>query len=945
MIYFTVLKYLQKRIILAGVFIQFAIVVANALGNPAQTEMGTNEMKVEGQSGWMVTDEPFPRLSWQPAGEISGKPVTGYEVIAASAGSLAQKGEGDLWRSGFLPIENGPWVIFDASRLPSRTEVWWRVRPMFSKNDFGKWGAVSCFETGLKNEDDWQGKWIGMNPQAREQSAPQFRKTFDIIKPVKKARLYVCGLGYHESWINGTKTGNEVLQPAQTDYNIRNFYVAHDVTSQLVSGKNTLGFWVGDGFFNQNRVWGTQGLSYGEPRLIAQLEITYSDGTKSVVATDENWLCQSGPIKSSNVYAGESYNALLYDTHWADDHIKTKNWQPVVSLPSPGGKLVAQQLPPCRKMGNVPVKTVDELRPGTWIFDFGQNLVGWAKLRVNASPGTVITIRFAENRLPGGELGFASGGVRATKVIQTDVYTCKGGGEEIWEPRFTYHGFRYAEVTITEGTLMGGAPSEKFLEGIVVHTDMEVTGEFLCSDETLNQAFQWAHWTQTGNVQGVPTDCPVRERCGWTGDAHIVVPYTLYRFDSAPLWRKYTRDIETTAQVSGPMLCFGKAVGERTRQIKATGIPTMIAPGKRIIGEGSADWGSAIAFIPWDIYVHTGDVRPLREHYSTIRLWAGHLQNLSTNHIVYSGMGDWCKPIVGDTRGKTDRELFGDISPMLSTACYYRSVRIAADAARLLGHSDDYKHFNTLAIQIRAAFTKAFYSEKPEMIPDQTINAIAIAWEILDPGLHREVAATLANQVKEAGYHFMTGVFGMSSLWPVLCKFGHQETAWKALQAEQAPSLKYLAGRGATTFWEVWPMEKDGHAEYTRSMSHPFQGAFVSWFYNGLAGISPDTDNPGFRSFHLEPQLIDGLDQVECRYNSPMGMIESSWKKDGGNLIWNVEVPPGATARLRIPGKLLDIQGNLKKWKNGVTRSDDFQGKAERLTLSSGKYQLKVQFI
>ena len=899
-------------------------------------------IKVEGQAGWIVTDEPSPRLSWEPFAESAGKSVIGYEVIASSSKSTAQKGEGDLWKSGFLPIENGPWTLFNASKLPSRAEVWWRIRPVFSTSEFGKWGEIARFETGLKNQEDWKGQWIGMNAEQRKRSAPLFRKSFGVSKPVLKARLYVCGLGYHESWINGTKMGDEVLQPAQTDYNIRNFYVVHDIIDQLVKGTNVLGFWVGDGFFNQDRVWGPKGASYGEPRIIAQLEITYKDGSKSVVVTDESWRCHSGPVIESNVYAGEKYDARLYNAKWATNQSTSENWHPVIILPSPGGKLLAQQLPPCRRLGRVSVKNVDELRSGTWIIDFGQNLVGWAKLRVNASPGTVITIRFAENRLPDGELGFASSGVRATKVIQTDVYTCKGGEEEIWEPRFTYHGFRFAEVSVSGGSLLNGAPAKDFLEGIVVHTDMEVTGDFLSSDETLNRAFDWAHWTQIGNVQGVPTDCPVRERCGWTGDAHNIVPFTMYRFDAASMWRKYTDDIVTTAQVTGPMLCFGKAVGERTRQIKEVGIPTMIAPGKRFIGEGSADWGSALAFIPWDVYVRTGDLRSLQEHYTSIRQWAVHLQKLSTNNIVYSGMGDWCKPILGDTEGKTDRELFGVVSPMLSTACYYRSVRITADAAKLIGNSTDFVYFDALANEIRGAFTKAFYSENPKMVPDQTINAIAIGWNVLAPELHQKAAKTLDKQVKEAGCHFMTGVFGMPSLWPTLCKFGYQETAWKALQAESAPSLKYLAKRGATTFWEVWPTEKDENMEYTRSMSHPFQGGFVAWFFEGLAGISPDNKTPGYRLIHLEPQIMNGLDWVKCRFKSPMGEIESSWEREAENLIWTVEIPPGATAQLRIPGKLQEVARNSKELNLKTEPGDDFQGKAERLTLSSGKYQIKI---
>jgi len=895
-------------------------------------------MKVEGQTGWIVTDELMPRLSWQPIGEVFGNPVIGYHVIVSDNKTTLENGIGNIWDSGILPIENGPWVLFDALKLPSRTEVWWRVRPVFSKTNFGNWSEIARFEIGLKFSTDWKGKWIGMNANKRKKSAPQFKRVFEIEKQIVKARLYVCGLGYHESFINGNKLGDEVLQPSQTDYNIRSFYVAHDVTKSLRKGKNILSFWLGDGFYNQDRVFGKKGLSYGQPRIIAQLEIMYNDGSKSVLVTDENWKCKASAITSANIYAGENFDARLYKEAWSSNTKYDYNWETVVIKTPPCRELIAQQLPPCRRLGTISVKKVDELVTGSWIFDFGQNMVGWEKLKVNATSGTVITIRFAENRLASGELGFASSGVKATKVIQTDVYTCKGGGEEIWEPRFTYHGFRFAEIKISNGTLKKGVPAKDFLEGIVINTDMEVVGDFECSDPTLNKVFQLAHWTQIGGIQGVPTDCPIRERCGWTGDAHNVVPYCMDRFDAASMWRKYIGDIVTTANKTGPMLCFGKGIGERTRQIKKVGIPTMVAPGKRFIGEGSPDWGCAIAFIPWDIYVRTGDMRLLRKYYGSIKQWAIHLEGISTKGIIYSGMGDWCRP-----KYKTEldgRDLFGLVSPMLSTACYYRSVRIVADVAKLIGNKNDFNRFDKLADEIRKAFTKAFYSENPEMIPDQTINAIAINWNVLVPEMHKKVAKTLAAQVKDSGYHFTTGVFGMPSLWPTLCKFGFQETAWKTLHVESAPSLKYLLKRGATTFWEVWPTEKDVTQEYTHSMNHPFQGGFVAWFFEGLAGITPDAKLSGYRLIHLEPQLIDGLEWVKCSYNSSMGRIESSWERNKSILTWNVEIPFGATARLRIPGMLKKIIGGPAGLMKKAENADDAMGRAESLMLSAGKYKI-----
>lgn len=928
----------EMKLNLVRLSIVFALVLSLHSCREAREGTAWNSretMEVEGQSGFLVTDEPEPRLSWKPVAEISGEAISGYEVIVADQKSMISHGKGYLWESGFLPLGNGPWVLFDASDLPSRTEIWWRVRPIFAGGDAGAWSETAYFEIGLKNADDWKGKWIGMNPEKRKRSAPQFRKSFNVEKKVDKARLYVCGLGYHESWINGQRLGNEVLQPAQTDYEIRSFYIVHDASRYIKKGNNSLGVWLGDGFYNQDSAFRKNLLSYGDPRLMAQLEITYTDGSKSIFSSDESWICNRSAISTSNIFAGENYDARIYQADWATSEANSEYWEAAEVVPSPGGKLIAQSLPPCRRSGKVSVKDIDQLRPGTWIFDFGQNLVGWARLKADALPGTEISIRFAENRLESGELGFASGGIRATKVIQADTYICKGEGVEVWEPRFTYHGFRFAEVSISNGALHSGTPGKEFLEGIVIHTDMDITGEFECSDPTLNKAFQLAHWTQAGNIQGVPTDCPIRERCGWTGDAHLTVPFSMMRFNSTSMWRKYIGDIVTKSQVTGRMLCFGDELKERTVQIKEVGIPTMVAPGKRFIGEGSPDWGCAIAFIPWDIYVRTGDIRSLESHYSSIKQWSEHLKRLSVDGIIYSGMGDWCRPEY-DTE-LSGRELYGSVSPMLSTACYYRSVRITADAARLLGKKEDFEYFDALAGEIREAFTTAFYGDGPVMTPDQTINAIAVNWNVLAPDFQEEVAGLLAEQVKEADYHFTTGVFGMPSLWSVLGKFGYDQTAWYAIQNESAPSLKYLYKRGATTFWEVWPMERDEGEEYGQSMSHPFQGSFVAWFFEGLAGIQPDAGLPGYRLIHLEPQVFDGLDWVKCRYRSPMGNIESSWEKKGKEFIWRVEIPPGAEAHLILPGELVRVE----RARAGEGSWEAMPDK-KQLTLPTGIYNIET---
>lgn len=894
------------------------------------------QLKVEGFNHWIVTDKEQVKLSWHTKPFAQTKEITSYEVRVSTQPEFSNS---ELTKTIIVPVEDGPLTYFKTENFKPRTHLFWQVRPVFKNNAKGIWSNTFNFQIGLKDNTEWQGKWIGMSSNDRGKSAILIRKTIAIDKEVKQAVLYSCGLGLHEAWLNGIKIGNKVLQPAQTDYEKRSFYVANDISSQLKKGENTLGFWIGDGFYNQDVVWGKNGLSYGQPKIIAQLEIYYKDGSKAIISTNDTWLCKPSAITASNIYAGENYNANLYDDKWASNNSNTKTWKSASILPGSGGQLIAQELPPCKIVDSIKTQSITKLTDNKYIFDFGQNLVGWAKLKVNATPNTLITLRFAEDKKSSGELNFATGGVSATKVIQTDHYICKGNTEEVWSPRFTYHGFRYAEVTITNGKLKNASPEKDLLTGMVVRTDMPIIGTFSSSNEILNKAFDMAYWTQIGSVLGVPVDCPIRERCGWTGDAHLTVPYTMYQFDASTMWQKYIKDIQTTAESERPMLSFGENFMDRSVKVKQKGLPTMIAPGKRLSGAASPDWGSAIAFIPWDLYLHTGDTRPLENSYDSIKTWITHLETLEDSGIINVGLGDWCKPILENPNNLKPPLFYGEMVPLLSTACYYRSARIAADTANLLGKTEDFKVYDALANRIRKAFTEHFYSEDSKLTPDQTVNAIAVDWDVLPPELHAKTAETLNNQLIDANYHFMTGVFGMPSLWSVLGNYGYHETIQKILENDSAPSIKHLIDQGATTFWEVWPLENENLDNYSRSMSHPFQGAFVRWFYSGLAGIKPDTNIPGYKLIHLEPQIIPGLQWVNCTFESPMGLIESSWKKTEAIVNWKVQIPLGTKAILKIPGERISIEKVIEEGKT-MTHSNFTTSEDNEISLNQGVYNI-----
>ena len=887
-----------------------SLLVTSAVASPVES------MRVEGRDGWVVTDDPAPRLEWTP----SSTDVARWEVQAV-VGEGDYQGEKAWTPAPFNALE-GPWRVWAGPALKEGDAVRWRVRAIDENGTPGSWSEEQHFERGYPGA--WVSQWIGMDPQLRGSAAPLFRKQFEIKDASSHARLYISGLGYHEAWLNGVRLGEGVLEPGQTDYGQRVFYIAHKVEHLLKPGPNVLAVRVGDGFFNQDKVWGPNGMSYGEPRMCARLIRRLPNGASSELSSNTSWECQTGAITSSNIYHGEVHDARLAIDGWRNADFDDSGWHPVVEMPAPGGTMEAESLPPIVRQPALAVKKISTPEPGVRVFDFGQNFTGWCRLKVEAPAGTRISMTFAERLGDNGRVDTLSTGTKHTKADQKDIYICRGGGTETWEPSFAWHGFQFVEVRVTDGEV-----GLLELEGIPVHTRLPVRGEFSCSDPLINRLLDTAHWTQVSNTLSLPMDCPARERCGWTGDAHLCVPFTMYRYESSAMWRKYIGDIKSTAERTQPMLTFGAGMGDRKVRPKAKGIPTMVAPGKRFIGEASPDWGSAIVFIPWDVYQFSGDERVLSRNLAHMRQWTDHVANLADEKgIVHAGLGDWCRPRQADQKGRVEpRDYYGEVIPMLSTACLFRCADLLAKTESLVGDPKKSAKWRSLADKTREAFFLAM--DAHDGWSYQTIMAIAIEWNLSPPERREEIAGRLAEQVRKDGDHFMTGVFGAPSLWPALADHGHEELANRMLHIETAPGFRYLFAQGATSFWEVWPDEADKGTRWERSMSHPFQGAFAHWFYGGLAGIR--IEDPGFKTIRLQPVMTRQLDRVNCRFRSAMGWIESSWKRDGDTLAWTIEVPPGSTAKVYPPGKLVPAS------------SGDATEVKVPLMLQSGTHRLKVQ--
>ena len=831
--------------------------------------MKITDLKCEYLKNPLGIDTVNPRLSWILKSEQRGQYQTAYQILVASSIELLNSGEADLWDSGKVESDQTNQIEYAGIKLKPRQECFWKVRVWDKNNKVSNFSDIGYWEVGLldsldyqdTNRPAWSAKWIGFP----EIETPMFRKKFTAKKNIRRARAYICGLGYYELYLNGKKVGNHVLDPAQTDYEQNAFYVVYDIKEQLESGDNILGIILGNGWYNQNIVWG-QGFSYGKPGVICQLMIDYDDGGSQIIGTDGTFKVTASPILNNNIYAGEEYDARLEIKDWLDGNFDDSDWKNAKWISDRSPLLRSQIIPAIKKIKTIKPVSLSQPKHGVFVYDMGQNFSGWAKIKITASEGTVITLKFAERLFDNGMIDPSTTGPAATKVVQTDTYICKGNGEEIWEPRFTYHGFRYVEMT--------GLPTEAELnniEGIVVHTAVESSGKFICSDEMINKIQKAALWTELTNLHGIPTDCPHRERCGWLGDALITTEMTIYNFDMALFWSKFLEDINTTRR------------GE---------LPQNIAPGKRLCG-AKPDWQMAYILVPWFLYLYYGDKRILRRHYSGMKQLMDHLKSVSENYIVPDGFGDWCEPGNIFFPENTD--------PLITTtAFYYYSSKIMSKIANTL--EDQEQNYDKLSSKIKSAFIEKFYNKKTKTFGSQCADSIALQFNLIPEECEQGIADSLSKDIMEKhNCHFSTGIFGIRYLYWALANFGYEKETLKLINQTTAPSLGHTFSLGATTLWERIPIDDEAAKLCKASLNHPMQGGFTAWFYQGLGGIEPDPENPGFKHFFLRPQLTAELEFAEVEFNSARGLISSKWKNESGNFQWRIKIPVNSSATVYFP--------------------------------------------
>lgn len=705
--------------------------------------------------------------------------------------------------------------------------------------------------------------------------SPLLRKAYTLDRAVTKAEVSVAGVGLYELYINGEKVGDQVLQPAQSAYNKQVFYTTYDISSLLVKGENIFGVMLGNGFYGQTLALGGQ-LFYGAPRVMMVAHITYSDGTTTSFVSDENWKASSGPILLDNIYLGETYDARKENDAYFTSKFEDKDWDSVELMPAPGGLLMEQKLEPMRKVRGINPVSILPAETG-WIVDLGQNMTGWLQIRVKESEGDVIKMCFAEHLMPDKQnIDPASTGIHVTGGIQTDYYICKSNEWEEWEPRFTYHGFRYVQI---EG--LSQKPELDQFTGWLVRTDASRIGHFECSDSLLNKYYNVSMWTIEDNIQGLLSDCPHRERCAWMGDACVVAEAASYNFDLQQLWKKMSYDISTTLGVAGRHFKDPFPKDKRA--------PANIAVGKRLCLQARPDWGAATVMVPWFCYLYYADIEVIEESWNMMTGWIDYLdEKVQVDGIIDGGYGDWCPP-------GSNSEM--DTPPAFtSTALYYYSLIAMDKMAQVMGKDIKLLAYLAKAETVKKAFNAKYFDKDKGGYMSQTANAFALYTSIVPEGMEQSVADLLAKQIM-AKQHYTTGIFGHRALYTVLNDYGHEEVSQHLLHMTSYPSLGFMTEtHGLTTWPETQNNWKEGERYWRCSFNHPMQSSFAASFHESLGGIRPNSDFPGFEHFILKPIFISDLDWVKVNHISPFGEIKSSWKRNGNLIEWTVSIPSESCA-------------------------------------------------
>ncbi|HEK86063.1 MAG TPA: alpha-L-rhamnosidase [Candidatus Aminicenantes bacterium] len=825
-------------------------------------------------------DIPRPRFFWKMKSDLRGDYQTAYQIIVASEREIAEKEIGDFWDSEKVISQASTHIPYAGEELLSCQKYFWRVRWWNSSGQVSPYSEVAVFGTGFMGLSKFRANWISMaDPESflaektillGQEEAPNIqykaiylRKEFSCRGRAIRATAYISGLGYYELYLNGRRIGDSRLDPCWSDYRQVAFYSVYEVT-ELISDKNAIGVILGNGRHIKK-------YGYDQPKLIFWLEIYYEKGGFEVITSDDTWKAAHGPVEENGLYFGENYDARKEQPGWNNYGFDDSSWKKAVLVSGP--PLAAQNIPPIKIKARLKPVNIISFDRGVYVFDFGQNISGWARLKVQGPEGTTIRLRYAELLNEDGSLNSATN----DNARATDIYILKGQGEEIFEPHFTYHGFRYVELAG-----FPGKPDSETLEACFIHSDVEETGSFECSNPLINQIHRNIINSQKANLMSLPTDCPQRdERHGWLADALMTAEEASFNFDLAAFYNHFINLIRQAQKEDGSL-------------------PDFVPPYNPRVYPADPAWGSAYISLCWHLYQYYGDRDILRRHFQNLKNYIDFLKKKSTGNLqlVLGKYGDWCQP--GSlVPKKTPVEL-------VATWFYYHDILIFSEICELVGRQEEAREYRELSNQIKAAFNGAFLEKDQykairqgpiDRLPDQTSNLLPLYLDLVPEDCRSAVWQNLLESIiVHHDYHLDTGIIGTRYLLDVLSRFDRPEVALKIILQESYPGWGYMIREGATTLWERWE-KLTGRG--MNSHNHVMFGSLDAWLYKNLVGLQPIES--GWKIFRLKPFAEGEISWVKSQVQTIYGEIAVSWEKTGTEFLLELKVPVGSRAKLYFP--------------------------------------------
>ncbi|WP_225321446.1 family 78 glycoside hydrolase catalytic domain [Rhizosphaericola mali] len=909
------------NILFLGLFVQCSaqITTVNLLCEHLNNPLGINTAQ--------------PSFSWEIISKERNVVQVSYQILVASSADKLNQEKADLWNSNEIIGDVSNYIKYSGKKLQSGQKAYWIVKVTTNKGA-SSWSKLQYFNIGLLHNSDWKGKWIGYDQasswdsisQWSRLSARYFRKEFSTKEnKIKRATIYIAGLGLYKLSINGQKIGDQVLAPAPTDYRKTVLYNTFDVTNILQKGKNAIGVILSNGrFFTMRQNYKPKKIAnFGYPKLLFQLELEYSDGRKEIITSNKSWKYNSdGAIRTANEYDGEEYDANKEWKNWNTIGFDDAKWSKVQLVSSSGGLLTAQMTAPMKVMKKIKPIDIHKLSDGKFVVDFGQNFAGWVELKVKAKNGDKITMRFAESLQKDGSIYTEN----LRDARSTDVYIAKGVGEEIWQPSFVYHGFRYVEVSGYPQT-----PSLGDFEGQLVYDDMQTVGTLNTSNATINQIVKNAWWTIASDYKGMPVDCPQRnERQPWLGDRTTGSYGESFLFDNKNLYTKWLDDI-------------------RDAQTSKGSIPD-VAPAYWNYYTDNVAWPSTYFFVANMLYRQYGDVEVIKKHYPNMKKWVLYMDSayVKNNLIARDKYGDWCVPPENIFITKSQDSSLTTNGTLIASSYYYQVLRFMYDFAILSQNYKDTSFYNNLSSNIKTAFNKKFLNAKKALYDNNslTANILPLSFNIVPDSLRDKVFDNVYKKIKiDHHMHIGTGVIGTQWIMRTLNQFGRSDISYTLATNKTYPSWGYMIENGASTIWELW--NGNTASPKMNSQNHVMLlGDLLIWLYENVAGIKSDSSAIAFKKIIMKLEIIDGLDSVNASYKSVYGEIKSHWIKTINSFSWDITVPTNTTAQISVPAYALEwikesgksIQGNKDV---SFVKMD---GAYAILKIGSGNYRFESTF-